>query len=80
VTLLIGMYALRWHLPPGALKADMTETVRNWRALGDEANKTRIFPLPHPSWRNNGWLKRAPWFEAELLPDLRASIKEALSI
>jgi uracil-DNA glycosylase len=37
-----------------------------------------IFPLPHPSWRNTAWLKRTPWFEAELLPALRARLKEVL--
>jgi uracil-DNA glycosylase len=37
-----------------------------------------VLPLPHPSWRNTGWLKRNPWFEAELLPDLRRRVGEAL--
>jgi uracil-DNA glycosylase len=37
-----------------------------------------IIPLPHPSWRNTAWLKRNPWFEAELLPVLRARVREVL--
>jgi uracil-DNA glycosylase len=52
----------------------MTETVTNWR---DHAPTT--FPLPHPSWRNTGWLKKNPWFEAELLPALRHAVQEALT-
>ncbi|MES2548722.1 MAG: uracil-DNA glycosylase family protein, partial [Pseudomonadota bacterium] len=39
-----------------------------------------VFPLPHPSWRNTGWLKRHPWFEAELLPALRARVREVLDV
>jgi uracil-DNA glycosylase len=31
-------------------------------------------PLPHPSWRNSGWLKRNPWFEAQALPVLRSEV------
>jgi uracil-DNA glycosylase len=38
-----------------------------------------VIPLPHPSWRNSGWLKRHPWFEAELLPFLRQKIAESLA-
>ena len=64
LTLLVGGHAMRWHL--GA--KNVTETVANWR---DHA--PAVFPLPHPSWRNTGWLKRNPWFEAELLPHLRAT-------
>ena len=37
-----------------------------------------VFPLPHPSWRNTGWLKRNPWFEAELVPELRRTLAELL--
>ena len=47
--------------------------VAGWRA-----HAPRVFPLPHPSWRNTGWLKRNPWFEAELLPALRARVREVL--
>lgn len=78
--LAIGGYAHRYHfarlgrpLPKGA-KVD--EIVRRWREF--ETAKPRLFPLPHPSWRNTGWLKRNPWFEAELLPDLRAVVARAI--
>ena len=68
--LLIGGAAQGWHLAsPG-----VTETVKAWRAHGPDS-----FPLPHPSWRNSGWLKQNPWFEAELLPVLRARVRKALT-
>ncbi|SDE15047.1 uracil-DNA glycosylase, family 4 [Paracoccus isoporae] len=71
LTLLIGGHAQRWHL---GTRAGVTETVANWR---DHA--PRVFPLPHPSWRNTGWLKRNPWFAEDLLPVLRARIDEVLN-
>lgn len=70
LTLVIGGYAQRWHL--GA-STNVTETVEHWRR-----HSSNVFPLPHPSWRNTGWLKKNPWFESELLPELRARIAEAL--
>lgn len=71
LTLLVGGYAHHWHLGKGA---GVTETVQAWRVLAP-----RVFPLPHPSWRNTGWLKKNPWFAADLLPDLRAAVKDALT-
>ena len=71
LTLLIGGYAQSWHL---GTKTGVTATVEGWR---DHA--PRAFPLPHPSWRNTGWLKKNPWFEAEVLPALRARVKEVLA-
>lgn len=71
LTLLIGGYAQAWHL--GGRKRPVSEVVRAWR----EAPR-QLVPLPHPSWRNSGWLKRNPWFEAELLPELRARVGEAM--
>lgn len=67
---LVGAYAHRWHL---GLKTGVTETVRAWRDHAPE-----VFALPHPSWRNTGWLKRHPWFVAEVLPALRARVREVL--
>ncbi len=66
LTVLVGGYAQKWALKT---RASLTETVRDWASLGPD-----IIPLPHPSWRNTGWLKRNPWFEADLLPVLRARI------
>ncbi|WP_212525310.1 uracil-DNA glycosylase family protein [Actibacterium sp. MT2.3-13A] len=71
LTILIGGYAQRWHL--GKRAGPVTATVAAWR---DHA--PRVFPLPHPSWRNTAWLKKNPWFEAELLPVLRARVQEVL--
>lgn len=68
--LVIGAHAHRRYL---GTRAPVRETVAGWR---DHA--PRIFPLPHPSWRNTGWLKRNPWFEAELVPALRARIADEL--
>ena len=70
LTLLVGGAAQGWHLPG---RMGVTERVRGWR---DHA--PAVFPLPHPSWRNTGWLKKNPWFEAELLPVLRARLREVL--
>lgn len=71
--LLIGGYAQAWHLG-AASRGGLTGTVRRWRDILAEPRRPRLLPLPHPSWRNNGWLRRNPWFEAELLPALRAEV------
>ena len=73
LTLLVGSYAQRWHLGDAA-KSNMTETVRAWRDYAPG-----YIPLPHPSWRNNGWLKKNPWFERDLLPYLRRRVRRLLS-
>jgi uracil-DNA glycosylase len=68
--LLVGAHAQAWHLGG---RASMTERVQGWR---DHA--PAVFPLPHPSWRNTGWIRKHPWFEAELLPALRTRVNEVL--
>lgn len=68
LTLVIGRYAQRHHL---GTTAPVTEVVRQWRNFLPEH-----IPLPHPSPRNTGWLQRHPWFEQELLPVLRAKVRE----
>jgi len=84
LTLLVGLYAQRRYLgakggAKGRAKGSarrrgtLTETVRAWADYGPAT-----LPLPHPSWRNTGWLKRNPWFEAELLPELRARVRDLL--
>ena len=73
LTLLIGGYAQKWHLGAAA-RGGVTATVARWRE-----HPPGLIPLPHPSWRNVGWLKRNPWFEAELLPVIRARVAEALA-
>ena len=70
LTILVGGYAHRWHL---GTKAGVTQTVARWRDYAP-----RILPLPHPSWRNTAWLKKNPWFAADLLPALQTMVKDAL--
>ena len=72
LTLLVGRYSQAWHLK-GKTQPTLTETVAAWRDYGPET-----IPLPHPSWRNNAWIKKNPWFEAELLPHLRRRISRIL--
>ena len=73
LVLAIGQYAQAWHLR-AERGSTLSETVANWRAILDRPVSPRVIPLPHPSWRNNGWLRKHPWFEAELLPVLRREV------
>lgn len=77
--LLVGSYAQRWHLPT-LRRASMTATVAGWREVASEGGPIRLLPLPHPSWRNNAWIRRNPWFEAELLPELRGAVRRLLDV
>jgi uracil-DNA glycosylase len=72
LTLVIGQYAQAYHLANE--RASVTEVVQTWRK-----SWPHTVPLPHPSPRNNLWLKRNPWFEAEVLPALRARVAEVLA-
>lgn len=69
LTLVIGRYAQAWHLPERA-GSSLTDIVRGWR----EHWPARL-PLPHPSPRNNIWLKANPWFNTDILPELQARIR-----
>lgn len=71
LTVVVGAYAQRYHL---GTKDNMTRTVEKWRDHLPE-----YIPLPHPSWRNTAWLRRNPWFEADLLPVLRNRVQEVLN-
>jgi uracil-DNA glycosylase len=70
LTLVIGRYAQAWHLPDAG---DVTAAVTGWRA-----HWPHVMPLPHPSPRNQAWLKRNPWFAADVLPALRARVIELI--
>jgi uracil-DNA glycosylase len=76
--LLVGGYAQRWHLGEHA-RQGVTTTVARWADVVQIGGERTYFPLPHPSWRNSGWLKRNPWFERDALPDLRERIASILS-
>lgn len=73
LTLLVGQYAQALYLAE-TRKATLTATVAAWRDYPPDT-----VPLPHPSWRNTAWLKKHSWFEAELLPDLRARVAAILA-
>jgi uracil-DNA glycosylase len=73
LTLVIGQYAMDWHLPDRPTQ-NLTDTVRAWRE-----HAPAVLPLPHPSPRNNIWLKANPWFEAEVLPVLQARVRRVLT-
>jgi len=77
LVLAVGSYAQRWHLGPLAGRS-LTGTVSGWREIVASTDPV-VVPLPHPSWRNNAWLKKHPWFEAELLPFLRVEIARRLA-
>jgi len=77
LVLAVGAYAQAFHLGAARGKS-LHETVLAWREHLAVARRPRILPLPHPSWRNNAWLTRNPWFEAELLPVLRREVRRLL--
>ena len=72
LTVLAGAYAQKRFLGDRRGKS-LTETVQAWRKFGPD-----LFPLPHPSWRTVGWQNRNPWFESDVLPDLRRRIRQLL--
>ena len=75
----IGVYAQSYHLPNR--RGGLTRTVAEWREIWNttlESGGLAVLPLPHPSWRNNAWLKRHPWFVSEVVPHLRTAVAAAL--
>lgn len=73
LTLLVGGHSQAWALGDRA-KTNMTETVAAWREY-----LPQVLPMPHPSWRNTAWLRRNPWFEAEVVPYLRGRVRDILA-
>ena len=76
----IGLFGIRYHAARlgQELPASLDAAVRTWRHALD-LPPPRLLPLPHPSWRNTAWLNRNPWFEAELLPDLRREVRRLMT-
>ncbi|HEY9091817.1 uracil-DNA glycosylase family protein [Parasphingorhabdus sp.] len=72
LTLILGQYALDWHLGDAKSKT-LTETVKRWKTFWPTA-----LPLPHPSPRNIRWFKANPWFEAEVIPALQERVAELI--
>jgi uracil-DNA glycosylase len=79
LVLLVGLHAQSWHLGAAAVAGGLTEIVAKWRDVYCGGNRPRLMPIPHPSWRNNAWLKRNPWFELHLLPTLRADVAQIVT-
>lgn len=73
LTVVIGGYAQGWHLSNDTRKQGVTATVADWGRWWPD-----VVPLPHPSWRNNAFLRRNPWFEADLIPALRAHVRDVM--
>ena len=73
LTLLVGSYAIDYYLPQ-TRRRSMTEVILRWRDFRPE-----FFVLPHPSWRSTLWLRANPWFETEVLPELRERAAAVLS-
>jgi len=74
LTLLVGTYAQKHYLP-AAKRQTMTELVRAF-----DAQPEGFFPLPHPAWRSMIWMRRNPWYAAEVLPALQSKVRAALSL
>ena len=69
----VGKSAIGWHLPELRSKS-LTEIVSG----GIVSGRPAVLPLPHPSWRNNAWLKGNPWFETDILPQLRSEVQRLI--
>jgi uracil-DNA glycosylase len=72
LTLVIGQYAQKHYLP-GDQKTNLTEMVKRWKEFLPEH-----FPLPHPSPRNNIWLRKNPWFEKQTIPSLQQRVGQLI--
>ena len=73
MTVVLGQYAQAYHF--GRSKQSLTELVKSWQSYWP-----KLIPLPHPSPRNNIWLRRNPWFEADVVPALRERVTEVLTV
>lgn len=77
LVLAVGRAAQVWHLGSDAA-VTLSATVADWRRLLARDVRPTVLPLPHPSWRNTGWLAAHPWFAAEVVPELRRRVAERL--
>ena len=72
LTLLVGQYSQRHYLG-SRRKGSLTETVEAFHEYGPQ-----FFPLPHPSWRSVTWMRKHPWFELTVIPQLRKAIRKSI--
>lgn len=72
LTIVLGKYAQAYHI--GRQRSSVTELVQDWKSFWPT-----LIPLPHPSPRNQAWVKRNPWFERKVLPALRRRVRELAS-
>jgi uracil-DNA glycosylase len=77
LVLAVGSYAQGFHIGEAA-GATLQETMLSWRRHLKRKAWPRVLPLPHPSWRNNAWLSKNPWFESELLPVLQREVRRLI--
>jgi uracil-DNA glycosylase len=77
LVLCVGRHAQAYHLG-GYERSSLTDTVKDWRRILAGSESPAKLPLPHPSWRNSAWLRRNPWFEADLVPVLQAEVRRRL--
>lgn len=73
LTLIVGQYAIAWHLPH-VKKNTLTATAKRW-----QEHWPNKLPIPHPSPRNNIWLKKNAWFEIDVVPALQQRVASILS-
>jgi uracil-DNA glycosylase len=82
LVLAIGRHAQQYHFRrlglAALLQPTLSATMNDWRTIWDARQHPRLLPLPHPSWRNTAWLNRSAWFEADLLPVLRAEVRRLM--
>ncbi len=81
--LLVGHYAHGWHLEKDQRAGGVAATVQRMAVAPGAAaaprGERRLMALPHPSWRNNAWVKSNPWFEADVVPLLQAEVRRLLA-
>jgi uracil-DNA glycosylase len=73
MTLVLGRYAQSYHF--GESKSSLTGLVKSWKTYWP-----KMVPLPHPSPRNNLWLRKNPWFEADVVPQIRIAVSQILTM
>lgn len=80
LTLAVGLHAVRYHVAlrgrPDLIGPALSPLVDNWRMILDA---TGVIPMPHPSWRNNAWIRQRPWYAEALLPTLRQRVAAILA-